>query len=39
MALHRKAALCRLPRRDLHERFGLYKTLTVAGWRSAHALA
>lgn len=34
----RKAALCRFPRRDLYERYGLYKIPTVAGWRSAHAL-
>ena len=27
----------RLPRRDLYERYGLYKPPTVAGWRSAHA--
>ena len=35
----RKAALCRFPRRDLYERYGLYKPPTVAGWKSAHALA
>jgi RNA-directed DNA polymerase len=34
----RKAALCRFPRRDLYERYGLYKPPTVAGWRSAYAL-
>lgn len=34
---NRKAALCRFPRRDLYERYGLYKPPTVAGWRSAHA--
>ena len=33
----RKAALCRFPRRDLYERYGLYKPPTAAGWRSAHA--
>ena len=36
---NRKAALCRFPRRDLYERYGLYKPPTVAGWRAAHALA
>jgi RNA-directed DNA polymerase len=36
---NRKVALCRFPRRDLYERYGLYKPPTVAGWRSAHALA
>jgi len=35
----RKAALCRFPRRDLYERYGLYKPPMVAGWRSAHASA
>jgi len=35
----RKAALCRFPRRDLYERYGLHKIPTVAGWRSTHALA
>jgi RNA-directed DNA polymerase len=35
----RKSALCRFPRRDLYERYGLYKPPTVAGWRSAHASA
>jgi RNA-directed DNA polymerase len=35
----REAALRRFPRRDLYERYGLYKPPTVAGWRSAHALA
>jgi RNA-directed DNA polymerase len=34
----RKAALCRFPRRDLYERYGLYKPPTAAGWRSAYAL-
>jgi len=33
----RKAALCRFPRRDLYERYGLYKVSGTAGWRSAHA--
>lgn len=33
-----KAALCRFPRRDLYERYGLYKISGTAGWRSAHAL-
>ncbi|TMQ74361.1 group II intron reverse transcriptase/maturase [Candidatus Accumulibacter phosphatis] len=36
---NRKAALCRFPRRDLYERYGLYKPPMVAGWNSAHALA
>jgi RNA-directed DNA polymerase len=34
---NRKAALCRFPRRDLYERYGLYKVSGVAGWHSAHA--
>ncbi|MDN5752542.1 MAG: hypothetical protein L0H15_04565 [Nitrosospira sp.] len=29
----RKAAICRFPRRDLYERYGLYKLLAAAGWR------
>ena len=29
----------RFPQTDLYERYGLYKVPTVAGWRSAHALA
>ena len=33
----RKAALCRFPRRDLYERYGLYKVSGKAGWSSAHA--
>jgi RNA-directed DNA polymerase len=36
---NRKEALCRFPRRDLYERYGLYKPPMTAGWRSAHALA
>ena len=36
---NRKTALCRFPRRDLYERYGLYKPPMVAGWRSAHASA
>jgi RNA-directed DNA polymerase len=35
---NRRAALCRFPRRDLYERYGLYKLPMTAGWRSAHAL-
>ena len=35
----RKAALCRFPRRDLYERYGLYRVSGKAGWNSAHALA
>lgn len=35
---NRKAALCCFPRRELYERYGLYKPPTVAGWKSAHAL-
>ena len=34
----RKAALCRFPRRDLYERYGLYKVSGKAGWTTAHAL-
>lgn len=34
----RKAALCRFPRRDLYERYGLYKVSGRAGWKTAHAL-
>jgi len=33
----RKAALCRFSRRDLYERYGLYKVSGKAGWSSAHA--
>lgn len=36
---NRKAALCRFPRRDLYERYGLYKPPMAAGWNSAHASA
>jgi RNA-directed DNA polymerase len=36
---NRQAALCRFPRRELYERYGLYKPPMTAGWRSAHALA
>ena len=36
---NRKAALCRFPRRDLYERYGLYKPPMGAGWSSAHAVA
>ena len=35
----RGTGLGRFPRRDLYERYGLYKPPTVAGWRSAHVLA
>ena len=35
----RKAALCRFPRRDLYERYGLHKISGTAGWNSAHASA
>ena len=35
----RRAALCRFQRRDLYERYGLYKVSGAAGWRSAHASA
>lgn len=35
----RGTGLCRFPHADLYERYGLYKVSTVAGWRSAHALA
>jgi RNA-directed DNA polymerase len=33
----RKTALCRFPRRDLYERYGLYKISGKAGWRTVHA--
>jgi RNA-directed DNA polymerase len=36
---NRRAALCRFPRRDLYERYGLYRPPLKAGWRSANALA
>jgi len=36
---NRKAALGRFPRRDLYERYGLYKPPMAAGWNSAHASA
>ena len=35
----RGTGLHRFPHADLYERYGLYKVSTVAGWRSAHALA
>ena len=35
----RGAGLGRFPSRVLHERYGLYKVPTTAGWKSAHALA
>ncbi len=35
----RGTGLRRFPHADLYERYGLYKVSTVAGWRSAHALA
>ena len=35
----RGTGLRRFPQADLYERYGLYKVPTVAGWRSAHALA
>ena len=34
---NRKAGLVKFPRRDLYERYGLYKPPTEAGWKSAHA--
>jgi RNA-directed DNA polymerase len=34
---NRKAGLVKYPRRDLYERYGLYKPPMEAGWRSAHA--
>jgi RNA-directed DNA polymerase len=37
--INRKAALCRLARRDLYERYGLHKISGTAGWNSAHASA
>ena len=36
---NRKAGLFKFPRRDLYERYGLYKPPTEAGWKSAHASA
>lgn len=35
----RGTGLHRFPHADLYERYGLYKVSTVAGWRSAHAMA
>ena len=35
----RGSGLRRFPHADLYGRYGLYKVPTVAGWRSAHALA
>jgi RNA-directed DNA polymerase len=35
----RGTGLRRFPHADLYARYGLYKVSTVAGWRSAHALA
>ena len=35
----RGTGLRRFPCADLYGRYGLYKIPTVAGWRSAHALA
>ena len=35
----RGTGLRRFPSRDLYDRYGLYKVPTVAGWRTAHALA
>lgn len=35
----RKTALCRFPRRDLYERYGLLKVSGKAGWGLTHALA
>lgn len=34
----RKTGYARFPHRDLYERYGLYKSPTEAGWKSAHAL-
>lgn len=34
---NRKTALCRFPRKELYERYGLYKPPMGAGWSSAHA--
>ena len=34
-----KSAMIQFPRRVLYERYGLYKLSTVAGWKTAHALA
>ncbi len=35
---NRKTALCRFPRKDLYERYGLFKPPMKSGWHSAHAL-
>lgn len=35
---NRKAGLVKFPRRDLYERYGLYKPPMEAGWKTAHAL-
>jgi hypothetical protein len=34
-----KSAMTQFPRRALYEKHGLYKLPTVAGWKTAHALA
>lgn len=36
---NRKAGAVRFLRRDLYERYGLYKPPMEAGWKSAHASA
>jgi RNA-directed DNA polymerase len=34
----RKSGYMRFPRRDLYEKYGLYKVPTTAGWKTVHAL-
>lgn len=36
---NRRAGLIKFPRRDLYERYGLYKPPMEAGWKTAHASA
>ena len=36
---NRKAGLIKFPRRDLYERYGLYKPPMKSGWNAAHASA
>jgi hypothetical protein len=34
---NRRTGVVKFPRRDLHERYGLYKPPMKSGWKSAHA--
>jgi hypothetical protein len=34
---NRRTGLIKFPRRDLYERYGLYKPPMEAGWKTAHA--